>query len=110
MNHLKEFRFPSLWRTTAIATVLATSIMAMIACGPAAEPQPEEPVATAAPAATSAPAATASVSTSAPTEPAAPAAMLAPTFELPSGTGGTVSLTSFAGDKNVVLVFYRGFW
>jgi peroxiredoxin len=31
-------------------------------------------------------------------------------FTLPSAAGQNVSLASFAGDKNVVLVFYRGFW
>ena len=31
-------------------------------------------------------------------------------FELPSATGGEVALESYLGDKNVVVVFYRGFW
>lgn len=31
-------------------------------------------------------------------------------FTLPSGTGGDVSLASFAGERNLVLIFYRGFW
>jgi len=31
-------------------------------------------------------------------------------FTLPSGLNGDVSLDSYAGEKNVVLVFYRGFW
>ena len=31
-------------------------------------------------------------------------------FELPSASGDTVSLESYVGDKNVVLVFYRAFW
>ena len=44
------------------------------------------------------------------TEALAPSAKLAPTFELPNAAGDTVSLASYAGDKNVVLVFYRGFW
>ena len=35
---------------------------------------------------------------------------VAPKFTLPSAAGESVSLESFAGDKNVVLVFYRGFW
>ena len=37
-------------------------------------------------------------------------ARVAPQFTLPSAGGDTFDLTSFAGDKNVVLVFYRGFW
>ncbi len=32
-----------------------------------------------------------------------------PAFELPSVTGEKVSLATLAG-KNVVLVFYRGYW
>lgn len=32
-----------------------------------------------------------------------------PAFELPSADGPKVSLASLAG-KNVVLVFYRGYW
>jgi cytochrome oxidase Cu insertion factor (SCO1/SenC/PrrC family) len=32
-----------------------------------------------------------------------------PAFELPSASGTKVSLASLAG-KNVVLVFYRGYW
>ena len=31
-------------------------------------------------------------------------------FTLPSGLNGDVSLNSYAGEQNVVLVFYRGFW
>ena len=31
-------------------------------------------------------------------------------FTLPSVPDGTVSLDSYAGERNVVLVFYRGFW
>ena len=31
-------------------------------------------------------------------------------FTLPSGLEGDVSLGSYAGERNVVLVFYRGFW
>jgi peroxiredoxin len=34
---------------------------------------------------------------------------VAPDFELPSPTGGKVKLSSLRG-KNVVLVFYRGYW
>ena len=35
---------------------------------------------------------------------------LAPGFTLPSADGMDVALESFRGDKQVVLVFYRGFW
>jgi hypothetical protein len=32
------------------------------------------------------------------------------TFTHPSGLEGDLSLDSYAGEQNVVLVFYRGFW
>ncbi len=34
---------------------------------------------------------------------------MAPDFELPSTAGGNIRLSSLRG-KNVVLVFYRGYW
>ena len=82
--------------------LLALAILALAACGTAAESQP-----TTAPPATEAPAA---ATTEEAASSAAPAAKLAPTFELPNAAGETISLASYAGDKNVVLVFYRGFW
>ena len=46
-----------------------------------------------------------------PTEEPAPPENLAHTFSLPSALDGApVSLESYRGQKNVVLVFYRGFW
>ncbi|MHB8682225.1 MAG: peroxiredoxin [Acidimicrobiales bacterium] len=33
-------------------------------------------------------------------------AQMAPEFDLPASSGGTVALSSFRGEKNVVLVFY----
>ena len=91
-----------------IAVLLMLAILVLAACGTAAAPESGGAAATATP--TTAPATVVSDPPPAGTEEPAPSAMLAPTFELPSGTGGTVSLASFAGDKNVVLVFYRGFW
>jgi cytochrome oxidase Cu insertion factor (SCO1/SenC/PrrC family) len=35
--------------------------------------------------------------------------VVAPDFELPSAAGGSLKLSSLRG-KNVVLVFYRGYW
>ena len=35
---------------------------------------------------------------------------VAPDFTLPQYGGENVTLSQFRGDKNVVLVFYRGFW
>jgi hypothetical protein len=34
----------------------------------------------------------------------------APQFGLPSANGSTVSLKNYEGKRNVVLVFYRGYW
>lgn len=34
----------------------------------------------------------------------------APDFSLESAEGKTVTLSDFRGKKNVVLVFYRGYW
>jgi len=34
---------------------------------------------------------------------------MAPDFELPSAAGGNLRLSSLRG-KNVVLIFYRGYW
>ncbi len=48
--------------------------------------------------------------------PAAPAVSAPPfgpgvhDFTLPTSLGGPVSLREYLGQKNVVLVFYRGFW
>ena len=80
---------------------------------------PVEPTATPAPAAT--PVATATpVSTATPEPEPTPTPTslptgtsvgnLAPVFTLPSAEGADVALESFRGDKQIVLVFYRGFW
>jgi peroxiredoxin len=34
----------------------------------------------------------------------------APQFHLPSANGSTISLKEYMGKRNVVLVFYRGYW
>ena len=56
------------------------------------------------------PATTQATTAPADSEDTAPAGRLAPAFELLNAAGETVSLASYAGDRNVVLVFYRGFW
>ena len=92
----------------AVALIAA---LALVACGASAEPTSESaPAPSEPPSATSAPAPTADSEPAAATESPPPSAKLAPTFELPNAKGETVSLASYAGDKNVVLVFYRGFW
>ena len=83
---------------------LSMMVLALAACGSAAEPQP-----TATPPATAASTA-AAMNEEAPSSTEAPSAKAAPAFELPNAAGETISLASYAGDKNVVLVFYRGFW
>ena len=90
-----------------VLVILVMASIAVIACGSSAEPQ----ATVAAPTAAEAPeAASQGGQASAEAESGAPAAMLAPAFELPNAKGETVSLASYAGEKNVVLVFYRGFW
>ena len=97
----KYFRYG--WWFVALAALLLT-VMALAGCGPSAEPTAGVPAATAEPPANEA---SQDALDSADAEPKGD---IAAKFELPSGTGETVSLASFAGDKNVVLVFYRGFW
>ena len=97
-NEMSKTLGRSIW---AIALLLAA--LALTACGASSEPAaaPAEPAAP-----TEASAASQRDSTGAPVA----AARMAPAFELPNAAGETVSLASYAGDKNVVLVFYRGFW
>ena len=102
----------------ALAVVLA-------ACGDS--PAPAEPAAEAAPAVTAAPAPPTATDTPAPPpaptpQPTAtaapePAATPAPAarpaavdFSLPSAQGPQYTLSSFAGQQPVVVVFYRAFW
>ena len=81
----------------------------LLACGASEGPTQESPAATAEPATSPAATREDESTSSAPGEPEPPGDV-APKFTLPSATGESVSLASFAGDKNVVLVFYRGFW
>ena len=92
------------FRRLGIAAALMLAVTGLAACGASEEPSPDatQAASLAAPAASEAPPDTTGV--------AAPSAKLAPAFELPNAAGETVSLASYAGDKNVVLVFYRGFW
>lgn len=78
---------------------------------PTAAPQPTpapQPTATPNPTATPEPTATPQP-TARPTATPAPAGD-APLFALPDSGGNIVSLESYIGRQNVVLVFYRGFW
>lgn len=88
----------------ASVIALALAVLAIAACGSSSEPVTESR------AATSEPADQASAARPDDGEGPSPAAKVAPAFELPNAAGETVSLASYAGDRNVVLVFYRGFW
>ena len=86
----------------SIAVALSLAVLTLAACGRAAQPATDAPQPTA-PQATVAPAATATDTAPAQLRPA-------PKFELPDTSGETVSLESYMGNRNVVVVFYRGFW
>ena len=90
-------------RLAVLAVALALSLVALTACGASSESTATAPQLTVAPA-------TGSEEQPSTAEAAPPSAKMAPNFELPNAKGETVSLASYAGDKNVVLVFYRGFW
>lgn len=83
---------------------LALGVLAIAACGASSEPASDAPTAT------GDSTASAAVAQPADGEDPPPAAKVAPAFELPNAAGETISLASYAGEKNVVLVFYRGFW
>lgn len=93
-----------------VIAALSLAVLALAACGSAAQPTDDAPATTAAPTTVPATATPDSGSGSADTPDPEPQGRVAPKFTLPSATGGAVSLDSFAGDQNVVLVFYRGFW
>ncbi len=101
-------------KTAGLVGALSLTILALTACGSSAEPTDAAPPATDgptdAPAPTVASAAQASESARTATDETEPQGNLAHKFELTNARGETVSLASYAGDKNVVLVFYRGFW
>ena len=87
-----------------LALALALSVAALAACGDAsAGSTPDAP-----PQITATPAAASGVAPAAAQR--TPAANAAPGFRLSNAAGETVTLDSYAGRKNVVLVFYRGFW
>ena len=98
-----EFR----WAFGRVGGAVALSLvaLALAACGSADETRLTTP-----PPPTEAPAPVAGEAVEVATETSAPSSMLAPRFELPNARGETVSLASYVGEKNVVLVFYRGFW
>ena len=84
-----------IWMAALFAAVVLTACV-IVNPPPAPTPQP-----TAAPA--QQPPAT-------PTPPPAPARAAAVDFSLPSAQGPQYTLSSFAGQQPVVVVFYRAFW
>ena len=94
----------------SMIAALSLAVLALAACGSSAEPTGDAPATRAAPTTVPATATPGGGSGSAGAADPEPQGRIAPKFTLPSATGGPVSLDSFAGDKNVVLVFYRGFW
>ena len=102
-----EFRRVLTWLGVIAGLLLA--VLALAACGSSAEPTEEAHVVTAEPH-SAASSTTEDASAPADTSEAEPRGDVAPKFTLPSAAGESVSLASFAGEKNVVLVFYRGFW
>lgn len=97
---------PTAEPTRAEAGAEPTAVVATEAPTEVPTSVPPTAVATTAPTAT-VPEPTEAAATDAP----APAAKMAQLFTLPSAQDGTqVSLESYRGDKNVVLIFYRGFW
>ena len=99
----------------ALVSVFALLGLVVAACGGGDSTQPA--AGASGPTPTSAPAPsggeslpTSTVSQPTATPPSSPAAGLAPPFTLPTARGGTVSLASYLGERNVVLVFYRAFW
>ena len=104
MSFLASSRLFGPFGRLATAAMLALAIVALAACGGAAAPP------TPAPAAEEGEQGAIVDEHMTGTEDSVPAAMMAPTFELPNAAGETISLASYSGEKNVVLVFYRGFW
>lgn len=68
-----------------------------------------DPTATLVPTATPEPTATATP-TPTPIPTGTSIGSLAPAFTLPSTAGADLSLESYRGDKNLIVVFYRAFW
>ena len=96
-------------RLGVIAT-LSLAVLTLAACGSTAQPTDDAPATSTAP--PTGPASTLEgASASAGTPEPEPQGDVAPKFTLPNARDGMqVSLESYRGDKNVVLVFYRGFW
>ena len=93
-----------------VVAALSLAVLALAACGSSAEPAQEASSAKAEPAADEGEHAAIFDEHLTGAEEPEPQGEVAPKFTLPAASGESVSLDSFAGDRNVVLVFYRGFW
>ncbi len=94
-----------------VVAALSLAVLALVACGSSAEPATEAPSATAEPAAAEGDQAAIFDEHLTGAEEREPQGNIASKFTLPDARDGLdVSLESYRGDKNVVLVFYRGFW
>ena len=94
-----------------LVAALSLAVLALAACGSSAEPATEAPARTAEPStAEGDQAAILDEHLTGAGEPE-PQGNVAPMFTLPDARDSMdVVLESYRGDKNVVLVFYRGFW
>ena len=104
-------------RMVAAFIAVAAAAVVLTACGEDAEPAaPAAEVkyaaieAPAPPTATDTPAPTPQPTTTSAPQPPAPAMAAAVNFSLPSAQGPQYTLSSFAGQRPVVVVFYRAFW
>ena len=108
-------------RMIAAFIAVAAAAVVLTACGEDAEPAapaaevkyaaieaPAPPTATDTPAPPPAP--TPQPTTTSAPQPPAPAMAAAVNFSLPSAQGPQYTLSSFAGQRPVVVVFYRAFW
>ncbi len=94
-----------------VVAALSLAVLALAACGSSAEPATEAPAGTAEPAATEGDQAAIFDEHLTGAEEPEPQGNVAPMFTLPDARNSMdVVLESYRGDKNVVLVFYRGFW
>ena len=97
---------------SGVIAALSMAVLALAACGSTAAPTDEAPATTAAePAADEGGQAAIVDEHMTGAEESEPQVNVASKFTLPNARDGLdVSLESYRGDKNVVLVFYRGFW
>ena len=90
--------------------VIVMCVCLVASCSPAtAPPPPPDPTPTLEPTVPPVPSATSTATATSSENPGGIPAIgdTAPDFTLPSGAADTITLSSYRGEKNVVLVFYR---